>query len=136
MTCAQCGHEAPCPMGCHLQGRINRGWNPAYGSILLLPPALISFTSCTSWFLHTPRPSFTAMVAELPPSRFKTTGSLASLWRLMGWQAPGLAPELKHGDGPLDNMRSGDFIFFAAYALAGLLPPLSSFLMLLEYYGL
>jgi hypothetical protein len=25
------------------------------------------------------------MAAELPPSRFKTAGSLASLWRLMGW---------------------------------------------------
>jgi hypothetical protein len=24
------------------------------------------------------------MAAELPPSWFKTTGSLASLWRLMG----------------------------------------------------
>jgi hypothetical protein len=33
-------------------------------------------------------------------------------------------------------MRPGDFIFFAAYALAGLLPPPSSFLTLLEYYGL
>jgi hypothetical protein len=33
-------------------------------------------------------------------------------------------------------MRPGDFIFFAAYALVGLVPPLSSFfLMLLEYYG-
>ncbi|WP_428610730.1 hypothetical protein, partial [Sedimenticola sp.] len=34
-------------------------------------------------------------------------------------------------------MRLGDFIFFVAYALAGLVPPLSSFfLKLLEYYGL
>jgi hypothetical protein len=34
-------------------------------------------------------------------------------------------------------MRPGDFIFFVAYALAGLVPPLSSFfLTLLEYYGL
>jgi hypothetical protein len=33
-------------------------------------------------------------------------------------------------------MRPGDFIFFAAYVLAGLVPLLSSFLMLLEYYGL
>jgi hypothetical protein len=32
--------------------------------------------------------------------------------------------------------EAGDFVFFAAYALAGLVPPLSSFfLMLLEYYG-
>jgi hypothetical protein len=33
-------------------------------------------------------------------------------------------------------MRSGDFVFFVAYALAGLVPPLSSFLTLLEYYEL
>jgi hypothetical protein len=33
-------------------------------------------------------------------------------------------------------MRSGDFVFFAAYALAVLVPLLSSFfLTLLEYYG-
>jgi hypothetical protein len=37
----------------------------------------------------------------------------------------------------LANMRPGDFVFFAAYALARLLSALSSFfLMLLEYYGL
>jgi hypothetical protein len=34
-------------------------------------------------------------------------------------------------------MRPGDFVFFTAYALAGLALPLSSFLLtLLEYYGL
>jgi hypothetical protein len=77
------------------------------------------------------------MAAELPPSRFKTTDSLASLWRLMGWQASGLAPKLKHGVASLANMGPGDFVFFTAYALAGLVPPLSSFfLTLLEYYGL
>jgi hypothetical protein len=57
------------------------------------------------------------MAAELPPSRFKTTGSLASLRWLMGWQAPGLAPKLKHGAASLANMRPGDFGFFAVYAL-------------------
>jgi hypothetical protein len=37
----------------------------------------------------------------------------------------------------LANMRSGEFIFFAVDALAGLVPSLSSFfLTLLEYYGL
>jgi hypothetical protein len=34
-------------------------------------------------------------------------------------------------------MEPGDFIFFSVYALAGLVPPLSSFfLTLLKYYGL
>jgi hypothetical protein len=77
------------------------------------------------------------MAAELPPSRFKTMGSLASLRWLMGWQAPSLTCKVKSGVTSLANMRPGDFVFFAAYALAGLVLPLSSFfLMLLEYYGL
>jgi hypothetical protein len=43
---------------------------------------------------------------------------------------------VKSGATSLTN-RLGDFIFFAAYALAGLVPPLSSFfLTLLEYYRL
>jgi hypothetical protein len=33
-------------------------------------------------------------------------------------------------------MRPGDFVFFTAYVLAGLVPPLSFFLTLLEYYEL
>jgi hypothetical protein len=104
---------------------------------ILLPFAPISFVFCTSWFLHNLRPPSTAMAAELPPSRFKTTGSLASLRRLMGWQALGLASRLKNGAVSLANMRPCDFVFFAVYALAGLVPPLSSFfLMLLEYYRL
>jgi hypothetical protein len=37
------------------------------------------------------------MAAELPPTQFKTTGSLASLRWLMGWQAPGLACKVKSG---------------------------------------
>jgi hypothetical protein len=77
------------------------------------------------------------MAVELPPSRFKTTGSLASLRRLMGWQAPGLMCKVKSGATSLANMRPGDFVFFMAYALVGLVSLLSSFfLTLLEYYGL
>jgi hypothetical protein len=77
------------------------------------------------------------MAAELPPSWFKMTGSLASLRWLMGWQAPALASKVKNGAASLANMRPGDFIFFVAYALTGLVPPLSSFfLMILEYCGL
>jgi hypothetical protein len=77
------------------------------------------------------------MAAELPPSRFRSSGSLASLRRLMGWQAPGFEHRLKHGVVPLANLAPGDFVFFSAYALAGLVPPVSSFfLMLLEFYGL
>jgi hypothetical protein len=53
------------------------------------------------------------MAVELPASRFKTMGSLASLRPLMGWQAPGLACKVKSGAASM-----------------------SSFLTLLEYYGL
>jgi hypothetical protein len=104
---------------------------------ILLPFAPISFVFCTSWFFHNLRPPSTVMAAELPPSRFKTMGSLSSLWWLMEWQAPGLALRLKNEATSLANMRLGDFVFFAAYALTGLVPLLSSFfLTLLEYYGL
>jgi hypothetical protein len=77
------------------------------------------------------------MATELPPSRFRSLGSLASLRRLMGWQAPDFEHMLKRGVVPLANLAPGDFVFFSAYALAGLVPPVSSFfLMLLEFYGL
>jgi hypothetical protein len=77
------------------------------------------------------------MAAELPPSWFKTMGSLTSLRWLMGLQAPGLTCKVKSGVASLANMRPGDFVFFVAYALVGLVPSLSSFfLTLLEYYGL
>jgi hypothetical protein len=77
------------------------------------------------------------MAAELPPLRFRSSGSLASLRRLMGWQAPGFEHRLKRGVVPLANLAPGDFVFFSAYALAGLVPPVPSFfLMLLEFYGL
>jgi hypothetical protein len=105
-------------------------------TLILLPFALISVVFCTSWFLHNLQPPSTAMAAELPPSRFKTTGSLSSLQWLMGWQAPGLASKLKNGAASLTNMRSGDFVLFAVYTLAGLVPPLSSLFLTLEYYGL
>jgi hypothetical protein len=78
-----------------------------------------------------------ALAAELPPSWFRSSGSLASLRRLMGWQAPGFEHRLKRRVLPLANLAPGDFVFFSAYALAGLVPPLLSFfLVLLEFYGL
>jgi hypothetical protein len=77
------------------------------------------------------------MAVEHPPSWFKTTGSLASLMWLMRWQVPGLTCKVKSGAASLANMGSADIVFFAAYALAGLVPSLSPFfLTLLEYNGL
>jgi hypothetical protein len=104
---------------------------------ILLPFATITFVSCTSRLSQNLCPPSTAMASKLPSPQFKTMGSLASLWWLMGWQAPGLTSKLKSGTASLATMIPGDFIFFAAYAMAGLVPPLSSFfLTLLEYYGL
>jgi hypothetical protein len=104
---------------------------------ILLPFVTIAFVSCTSRLSQNLRPPSTAMASELPSPRFKTTGSLASLRWLMGWQVPGLASKLKSGTASLATMIPGDFVFFATYAMAGLVPPLSSFfLTLLEYYGL
>jgi hypothetical protein len=104
---------------------------------IFLPFAPNSLVFCTSWSFEGLQPPSTVMADELPPSRFKTMSSLASLRRLMGWQAPGLTPKLKPGAVSLANMRPGDFVFFVAYALARLVSPLSSFfLTLLESYGL
>jgi hypothetical protein len=49
----------------------------------------------------------------------------------MGWQSSGLMCKVKSRAASLANMRPGDFVFFAAYALAGLVPPLSSFFLTL-----
>jgi hypothetical protein len=50
-----------------------------------------------------PPTTIIVMAAELPPSWFRTMGSLASLCQMMGWQAPGLTPKLKHGVVSLAN---------------------------------
>jgi hypothetical protein len=126
------------PNGLPLAGEDKWGWNRAYGSIplfsFLLYPSPSSFALV---FLHDLLSPSTAMAAELPPSRLKTTGTLASRRWLMGWQAPGLTCKVKSGATSLVNMRLGDFVFFMAYALAGLVSPLPSFFVtLLEYYRL
>jgi hypothetical protein len=102
--------------------------------------AHVSFSPCSPTpfaFFPTCDHRQSTMAAELPPSWFRSSGSLASLRRLMGWQAPGFEHRLKRGVMLLANLEPGDFVFFSAYALAGLVPPLSSFFhMLLEFYGL
>jgi hypothetical protein len=38
---------------------------------------------------------------------------------------------------PLINLQPGEFVYFSCYALAGLVPPVSSFIFtLLEFYEL
>jgi hypothetical protein len=102
--------------------------------------AHVSFVPCSPTpfaFFPTCNHRQSTMAAELPPSRFRSSGSLVSLRRLMGWQAPGFEHRLKRGVVPLANLKPANFVFFSAYALAGLVLSLSSFfLMLLEFYGL
>jgi hypothetical protein len=102
--------------------------------------AHVSFAPCSPTlfaFFPTCDQRQSTMAAELPPSRFMSSGSLASLRRLMGWQVPSFEHKLKRGVVPLAKLVPGDFVFFSMYAPAGLVPPVSSFfLMLLEFYGL
>jgi hypothetical protein len=53
------------------------------------------------------------------------------------WQSPRYDGKMRHGVVPLTGMRPDEFIYFASYALSGLVLMFSSFLfMLLEHYGL
>jgi hypothetical protein len=102
--------------------------------------AHVSFSPCSPTlfaFFPTCDQRQSSMAAELPPSRFRSSGPLVSLRWLMGWQAPGFEHRLKCRVVPLANLAPGNFVFFSAYTMAGLVPPVSSFfLMLLEFYGL
>jgi hypothetical protein len=77
------------------------------------------------------------MASNLPRSCFRTLADLMVLLRVLGWQAPGYEDWLRCGVSSLSNLRPGKFIFFACYATAALMPPVSSFLLtLLEFYRL
>jgi hypothetical protein len=77
------------------------------------------------------------MASKLPSSLFDSEDSLVPLRKLMGWQTPGYESKVQRGIVSLANMWPGDFVFFSAYVLDGLVPPLSSFfLTLLEHYKL
>jgi hypothetical protein len=53
------------------------------------------------------------------------------------WQSLRYDGKMRHGVVPLTGMRPDEFIYFASYALSGLVLMFSSFLfMLLEHYGL
>jgi hypothetical protein len=69
------------------------------------------------------------------PACYQYENDLRMLRKVIGWQSPGYDSKMRHG--MLSLTQPGDFIYFSLYALAGLMPPLSSFfLMLLEHYGL
>jgi hypothetical protein len=75
------------------------------------------------------------MVSSLPTSRYQSENDLRVLRKAIGWQPLGYDSKMRHG--MLSLAQPGDFIYFSAYALARLVPPFSSFfLVLLEHYGL
>jgi hypothetical protein len=75
------------------------------------------------------------MASSLPTSCYQSENDLRALRKAIGWQSPGYDSKMRRG--MLSLTQSGDFVYFLTYALAGLMPPFSSFfLMLLEHYGL
>jgi hypothetical protein len=77
-------------------------------------------------------------MSSLPfPRRFQSQAQLDLVRRLLGWTAPALAGNIRAGRIPLDDLAAGDFVLFNSYIMCGLVPPFSSFLLLLlEEFGL
>jgi hypothetical protein len=73
------------------------------------------------------------MASSLPTSCYQSENDLRALRKAIGWQSPRYHSKMRRG--MLSLAQPGDFIYLSAYALAGLVPPLSSFLVLLEHYG-
>jgi hypothetical protein len=56
--------------------------------------------------------------------------------RVLGWTAPEHAGRIRAGKIPLRDLAAGEFVLFNSYAMCGLVPPISSFfLLLLEEFG-
>jgi hypothetical protein len=77
-------------------------------------------------------------MASLPfPRRFQTQDQLDAVRRLLGWTAPANVGKVKAGEVPLRELAAGEFVLFNSYIMCGLVPPISSFfLLLLEEFGL
>jgi hypothetical protein len=75
------------------------------------------------------------MASSLPTSCYQSENNLRALRKAIRWQSPGYDSKMRRG--MLSLTQPGDFVYFLTYALARLMPPFSSFfLMLLEHYGL
>jgi hypothetical protein len=72
------------------------------------------------------------MASDLPSSRYQSVNDLRVLRKAIGWQSLGYDSKMRRG--MLSHAYPGDFVYFSSYALAGLVSPLSSFLVLLEHY--
>jgi hypothetical protein len=57
--------------------------------------------------------------------------------RLLGWSAPAQVGKIRASKIPLRDLAAGEFVLFNSYIMCGLVPPISSFfLLLLEEFGL
>jgi hypothetical protein len=57
--------------------------------------------------------------------------------RLLGWTTPELNRKIRAGSSSLNDLVVGEFVLFNSYITCGLVPPISSFfLLLLEEFGL
>jgi hypothetical protein len=75
------------------------------------------------------------MASSLPTSRYQSKNDLRVLRKAIGWQSLGYDSKMRHR--MLSLAQVGDFVYFSSYTLARLVPPLSSFfLVLLEHYRL
>jgi hypothetical protein len=71
------------------------------------------------------------------PHRFQREIQLDSVRRLLGSTTPELVGRIRAGKIPLNNLATEEFVLFNLYAMCGLVPPISSFfLLLLEEFGL
>jgi hypothetical protein len=77
-------------------------------------------------------------MSSLPfPRRFQSQTQLDLVRHLLGWTAPERAGKIRAGNIPLRDLAVGEFILFNSYAMCGLVPPISSFfLLLLEEFSL
>jgi hypothetical protein len=104
----------------------------------------ILLPSCTRLFIFFLRfwaskfsPPIATMASHLPRSRLCTKADLVVLRRVLGLQSPGYDDWVRCGAFPLVPLQPGELAFFSCYAVVGLVPPISSFLLtLLEFYGL
>jgi hypothetical protein len=75
------------------------------------------------------------MASSLPTACYQSENDLRALRKAIGWQSPGYDSKMRRG--MLSLTQPGDFVYFLTYTLVGLMPPFSSFfLMLLEHYRL
>jgi hypothetical protein len=72
------------------------------------------------------------MAPSFPTSCYQSENDLRVLRKAIKWQSSGYDSKMRHG--MLSLAHPSNFIYFSAYTLVGLVPPLSSF-MLLEHYG-